>query len=175
MRIGIDIDDTITDTNKVYQKYLRKYCRQERLDYVPGMRLNKEDYLKLFQKNNILSKVKPKKDVKKVLQKWNQLGYKIYIITAREPEKFPNIEETTKRFFQELEVQYEKIIFAAKDKYEEAKAFHLDVYIDDQERVLDKFPKNNITLLRMMNQKDFYSKYQKVTSWKEIETIIDHL
>lgn len=174
MKIGIDIDDTLTNTKQIYDKYYHKYCQKNHLEESSLSKLGKEEYLAFLSKykEKIYYKLRLKKGAKKVLKEWEQRGYQIYFITAREENHLKGIEQITNDFLKHNKIHYEEILFDAHNKYEAAKHFCLDVFIDDQEKVLDTFPKNNVMLLRFVPNKKYYSKYTKVTSWKEIKNLI---
>ena len=83
MNIGIDIDDTLTDTTKLANAILHNNPKY--IDVLDYHDLNKKDFIQ-FGKNHLdeIQKYMILKDgVVETLKFWKNKGYKIYIITAR--------------------------------------------------------------------------------------------
>lgn len=178
MKIGIDIDDTITETEKTFRKYIKRYRRKNKIKkYSKEKQLSDEDFLSFFEQygEEIYMKLPLKKHVVRVLKKWILEGHLLYIVTARTRRKDEDIELWTRKYFEKLDISFEKMIFNSRNKYEDTKEIGLDVFIDDREDVLQKFPSKDIFLIRMVSKKNIYSKFQKVVCWKDIEKIIDNL
>ncbi|MCI8394049.1 MAG: hypothetical protein HFH86_01030 [Bacilli bacterium] len=177
MKIGIDIDDTLTETQKKFQQEIKKYCRRNKIiREKETQRLTEEQFQKFMQEQGrIYLELKLKKKARKVLQKWNQNGHQIYFVTARSEQDCPKVEEYTKDYLQYFNIPYQKIIFNAQNKGKDCKKLNLDVFIDDRESVLDSFNQSKTFLVRFINNKKNYSKYTKVCSWKELEKIMKFL
>ncbi len=177
MRIGIDIDDTFTETKKIFSKYLKKYRKEKKIDISLVEKMSNEmyfDFLNLYG-DSIYRFVKEKKHASRIVRNWGLDGIEVYFVTARSEKECREVEKITKEFFRLHDVPYRDIIFRSQNKYEDTKCLELDVFIDDRESVLDSFPKNDMLKLRMVPNKMIYSKYQKVTNWKEIDAIIQNL
>ena len=174
MKIGIDIDDTITETAKSIFKYRKKFIKEESISVNEKWLLEKNDFRKFMNHygKQIYSLMKLKKNAKKVITELYNDGYEIYFITARDNRDVPNIETYTKEYLAKEEIPYHKLICKAKNKALASKKYHLNLMIDDQETFLDSFTSNDIIKLRMVKDKSIYSKYRKVTNWKEINQII---
>lgn len=178
MRIGIDLDDTLTKTNEIFSKYLKKYRRLHHLNrFSKELQLSMEEWTKFLEEYGevIYREVKEKPGALSVLKKWRKEGHEIYIITARSEIDCPHMEEYTRSYLEVKGIDYQEIVFGSKNKYQDAKSFRLDVFIDDRESVLDAFPPKDFYLIRMVKSKNEYSKYHKVTSWKEIDQLVDKL
>ena len=178
MKIGIDIDETVTRTKETFQKNLKKYKKAHKLkQFSEEKQLSDEEFFK-FQNEygyELYYKIKEKKGASKTIKKWIEEGNEIYFVTARSKKDCEKVEEYTKEYFKQLGISYKKIIFQSSNKYEDTKNLKLDVFIDDRESVLDDFPKNQITLLRMVPNSNIYSKHTKITSWKEADKIIQNI
>ncbi len=174
MRIGLDIDDTFTETKKAFRRSFKKYQKKYNSTKERIENLNYEEYKEFLKEYGeaIYFKVKEKKNASKVVRKWIKEGHQIYFVTARSKDYFEKMEEYTKKYFIKRDIQYEHIFFGVRNKYECIKDLNLDLFIDDQEKVLDSFPKDKLTLLKMIPDKNNYSKYEKVTNWKEIEELV---
>lgn len=178
MRIGIDIDDTLTHTKKIFPKKIKKYRKKHHIKrYSDTFQLSEEDFAKFLKEygKSIYLNMKEKKHATSIIKGWIKEGHEIYFITARNKKDVPNVEEYTKEYLKQRKIKYQEIIFEAANKYLASKKLNLDVYIDDQERMLDTFPAKDAYLIRFVPNKKVYSKYQKATNWKEIDKIIKNL
>lgn len=173
MKIGLDIDDTLTNTQKIFKKYKNKYQRKHHLNYGDKKMSEEEfhDFLNTYG-TKIYLNMSLKKDVLKYIHKWLNEGHEIYFITARSNDEFSKMEVCTKVFLKNHKLPIQNIIFASKNKYQDSKQLELDVFVDDHESVLDKFPKDQMLLLRMIPNLNNYSKYTKVANWKQIDFYI---
>ena len=163
MIIGIDIDDTITETTIIANQYLVKFDSNYQ-DYHDLPKERYYDFLNLYQadivRNNIL-----KEGCKEAFDYLKNSGCKIIIITARSSEFNPNIENLTKEFLDNNHLGYNNLIFMAKDKGLIAKQQKVELFIDDKEEVLDDISKYNINCIRF-TKKD--SKYKTFSNWYDI-------
>ncbi len=140
MRIGIDIDDTITDS----WEYLIPYY--SRLFNIKEDELHKrkpyfaavKDLIvidKFFEKvkpiyDEAADKIPLKDNVKEVIDKLYERGHYIYFITAR-GKGYTNAYNETKEYLDKHNIKYEKIITDAMDKSIPCKEENIDLFIDD--------------------------------------------
>ena len=90
MNIGIDIDDTLTNTNEASEEYVLKYETEHpdiKIDHYKLIRgkLDTPELKEFFSENarNICDNATIKEDAKNIIDKLRSEGYKIYFITAR--------------------------------------------------------------------------------------------
>ena len=168
MNIGIDIDDTITETSFVGNKYVTKFDNNYQ-DY-HDLSQNKyfeflNRYLQEIVKNNII-----KDGVKEAFEFFKSRGCKIIFITARNDIYTPNVKKLTKEFLDKNNIYYDKLIFEEVghgDKSVLAKENSIDIFIDDKEDVLDKIASSSkIECIRFTNDKN--SKYKTFNNWYDI-------
>lgn len=168
MVLGIDIDDTITETTLVSNKYLAKFDKNYQ-DYHDLSQEKHFEFINLYlsdiTKNNIL-----KDGVKEAFDYFKSMGCKIIIITARNDYYTPNVKKLTKEFLDNNYIPYDKIVFddvAIGDKSGYAKKEKIDIFIDDKETVLDRIKEVNphIECLRFTKDK---SKYKTFDNWIDI-------
>lgn len=176
MTIGIDIDNTLTNTSIVSNTYVKndmKFC------YANNYRELKSDDGKEFLSkylDNIVWEVGIKIDALNVLNYWHNLGYKLIFITARGTEKTNNYSNLNSLFLTSLyfinnEVPFDELIFLQENKSNACKKYNIDVFIDDKEKVLDEISALNIKTIRITN--DSESKHKIVHNWQEIKELID--
>lgn len=177
MKIGIDIDETLTCTGKEIRKYKKAYIRKNHCVLEENGMFSKSDFKKFmdFYGEMIYKNMKLKKDAKKYINLLFKEGHEIYFVTARSNKDVKNIEQYTKEYLEEFGLPYKKLICKAKDKGNATKKIPLDIMVDDQENFLDSFLNRDLLRLRFVRDKQIYSKYQKVTNWKEIYKIITNL
>ena len=148
MIIGIDIDDTITDTYEVMMNYAQEYTievlKHEPLInetnsctnhlYVQYLHTwkNGEDleFLKEYYEK-IITEVRPKTLALKYLNKLHEQGHKIVLITARWETDYTDIVGLTKEWLERNNVPYDKLIVNAENKAIAAKQENIDIFIDD--------------------------------------------
>lgn len=150
MIIGIDIDDTITDTYEVMfnyaQDYTANFLKREPIikelnscnNHFYTKRLhdwNDEEEKKFFELyyQKIVRNTKPKTLSLEYLKKLKEENNKIVLITARwQPTDFElNVEEETMNWIKVHNVSFDKLIINAIDKEKIAKEENIDVFVDD--------------------------------------------
>lgn len=194
MNIGIDIDDTISETFETILPYAQKYTiedlkRESKVNltgtfgdhfyivYVNGW--NEQEALSFWEKYyaQILRKVNIKKFATEVINKLRQDGHKVYIITARWNMKKENVEEITRNWLQENNVEYDGLFLNASDKLSIAKENNIDIFIDDSFKNCKKVADGSDIKVYMMdsraNEQMNDEKIQRVFSWPEIYDLIN--
>lgn len=147
MNIGIDIDDTLTNTYELAFNYAEDYTVNElkkEIKYVNRERIrnrftqnfhgwSEEEDRSFWDKyyEIIANNVKIKLFAKEVIDKLRLEGNEIYFITARHKSDKFDIEETTKKWLAENEIKYEKIYLSVLNKDEVAQDNNIDIFIDD--------------------------------------------
>ena len=140
MKIGIDIDNTITDTLSVMKKYCKKYndevVKRNLLMNEDGFAASnlyewtdkeKEDFFNNVYEDAI-EKVPLKENAREIIDRLKNEGKMIYIITARSKGKNPY--QLTKNFLQRENVIYDELVLE-KDKKQFCIDNNIDVLIDD--------------------------------------------
>lgn len=160
MNIGIDIDDTISNTYEYLFSYAQKYTVEELGKEIKNVNRNavthmyattfhnwsKEEernfLLKYYEK--VVKKVKPRQYAVEVINQWKKEGHKIYLITARFKFDTFDIEEKTKKWLQENKIEYDELILNAEDKVVVSKNKKIDVFIDDSIKNCKSMAKSGI-------------------------------
>lgn len=171
MVIGIDIDNTITNTYLTTQKYLSIYDNTY-TDWHNLPEERKTEFLNLYIEN-IMTECSLKDYVKEALEYFKQNNYKIILITARNNKYSPKVKTITTNYLAKYNLPYDKIIF--DDEEQENKGLsanqeHVSLFIDDKETNLDNIAKYNIECLLFDNQKhpQNCSKYKTFSNWRDI-------
>ncbi len=148
MKIGLDIDDTICNTNFILMKYAYRFnnenTKKELLKY------NTNDFSEVFGWNNddvnsffkkyylkALEEIEPKFNVKEVLTNLRKQGHKIIFITIRNDKECAGENEAyriTSEWLNKYEIPYDELHVGISDKKDFCKTNNIDVFIDDSEK-----------------------------------------
>lgn len=193
MNIGIDIDDTISETFEALLPYSQKYTIED-LKRKSNININGNYTNHLYIENangwndietqnfwkkyygDVLKEVNIKKFASEVINKLKKNGNKIYLITAR--WDIPNIstKQITENWLIKNNVMYDKLFMNASDKLQLVKENNIDLFIDDSYKNCKKVSENANTKVYMMTSmvnKDLEDKtIKRVFSWPEIDDLI---
>ncbi len=187
MNIGIDIDDTISETYETLFPYAQKYTIEDleksaEIDkdkecsthlYIQKMHEWEEDEEKGFWQKyykNLVSEVNIKTLAKETLEKLHE-NNRIIIITARWELEDNVIETMTKKWLDEKQVPYDEIVLNATEKVKIAKEYKLDLFIDDSFTNCKEVSKEGIKTFLMdskMNKSYSDKNVKRVFSWPHI-------
>ena len=148
MNIGIDVDGVLTDLERVTIDYGTKMCVEENwpieLDLseyweVKTFHWTKEQADKFWNRYLVPYVVESpaRKFASEIIEKLQQEGNKIYIITARDetgmpPEYYGQMQVLTKEWLKNQNIKYNKLIFAKdKEKLQQCLENQVDIMIED--------------------------------------------
>lgn len=179
MRIGIDIDDVITNTSEIMEEYIMKYKNNEKIkehmvEIMKGnpkepeiVKFCTENYVKIFQE------VKLKENSKEVIQRLVDKGNEIYFITARGEnlDFFKGSEKVTLDFLRENSISYNKIIFNSTNKAQLCKDYEIDLMIDDSVAHCEEVKNIGIRSILFTTKvnKNICTIVERVDNWIELE------
>lgn len=148
MNIGIDIDGVLTDIERMILDYGSKLCVDE--NWPINLKLGEYDETKEFgwtaeQSEKFWNTYwikyviegKTREFAQKIIEKLQKDGHKIFFITARNEENMPleysgKIQELTKKWLENQNIKYEKIIFSAdSEKLSKCLENNVEVMIED--------------------------------------------
>lgn len=150
MRIGIDIDDTLTEVkdklNRAAIDYAKKLGKNIPKDiktiddktndgniYQKVLGYNYEE-LKYFLKDiqeSIINNSLPRENAVEMIQKLKNDGHEIIIITARDSEFHDDPYKMSKEWLDTNNIYYDKLIVNARNKKIVCKQEKVDILIDD--------------------------------------------
>ena len=172
LKIGIDIDDTLTKTSELANEILHQ--KEEYKVILDYHNLDKKT-LDFFIKENIekiQNDVELNENAKEVIDYLKDNDCKIIFITARGSQGLKNLIPITKKYLSNKGIYYDKIIFKQDSKVDACIKNNIDIFIDDKEKVLDEIKVANIKTLRFCSSKTI-SKHEKVSNWLEVKKYID--
>lgn len=162
MILGIDIDDTITYTRKTILKYRKMvYPNLNDNDLLPNKEYKK--FLRKYMKD-MRREYEIREGVKEAWQYFKDNNFKIIIITARSNKYYHRSIKDTIDFLDKNGIFYDKIYFNKVKKGKKAFKEHVDLFIDDNELVLDNVSKYGIKVL-CRGKSD---KYPSCEDWYQI-------
>ena len=190
MIIGLDIDDTITDTFGVMFAYAEKFMLedlkreiniQQSTDvadtgYVQALHAwNREDELKFFTKyyKNLIEETIPYHFAVKTINKFKEEGHTIILITARFDTDEISVEAPTKAWLEKYNIKYDKLIINAQNKGEIAEQNNIDLFVDDSIKNCLSVANKGIKTYIMENKCNVQCNHpsvKRVYSWPHLES-----
>ncbi len=194
MKIGIDIDNTITEVqeelNNAAYEYAIKLGKninnaensfediKNNVDTYKKKFQFSYDELKYFLKNiqeEITNNAVPREKVVEVISKLKKLDHKIYIITARDSEFHDDPYNLSKNWLDKNNIEYDKLIVNAREKAPVCKDEKIDLFIDDQSNNCLDIAKIGIKTIRLSNDKKKYKDIITFENWDEIYNYITEM
>ncbi len=177
MRIGIDIDDTITKTHE-YVIYLKKKHLPE---YNPYELLPDEIFKSFIDKyeRDIHQNVELKNGVKEALDYIHEKGHKIIILSSRGSFYKTITEDTAYQdsydYFIKNKLHFDKLYTNLKEKTEICKENKIDLFIDDNIKVCQSVEDAGIRVIKMFREDDKESDFEIAKNWQDIIKIIKEM
>lgn len=150
MRVGLDIDDTISNTNFVLMKYAFRYNEEHGNKKL--LKYNTNNFSEVFGWNDdevnhffrtyyleALKEIEPKFNVKEVLNELRKKGHKIIFITVRNDRECAGENEArrlTLDWFKKYKIPFDELHVDIKDKKDFCQKYNIDVFMDDSVRTV---------------------------------------
>lgn len=163
MRIGIDIDDTITNSYKdivtqigIHYNVNSYYMIEEGYKYedVLSDEINFPNYIQFCHdiiQHQVIPHVTIKHGAREMIKRLKEDGNEIILITSRNSEEFDNPLELTKIFLKDNNIYYDALYVNVKEKGKFCKEHEIDVLIDDNITHCTSAKSNNINALLLDN------------------------
>lgn len=187
MRIGIDIDNVISNFDEVLMREFLEHDKllrntgvvDDNLDITSGMfDWSKEEVCDFYYPNieRIVKSLSLIDGSKEYIDKLKSDGHFIYIITGRDNGEYSNPFEMTKGWLDKYNIYYDKLIFTnAYDKVSKARSClenNIDIMIDDSVSICKACIDNGIVSLLMDKPCNRSSNITRVYNWKDIYNFI---
>lgn len=189
MRIGLDIDNVILETD---EEILKEMLIEDKNKRNKGIINNNAGYIFLgmfdwskeeidaflnTKMEDIAKNLKPKKDAKYYIDKLIDDGHEIYLISNRSNKQYQNAYLTTKKNLEVNDIKYNKLIITeSNDKSKECLDEKIDLMIDDRAsncmKLLDK--NINCLLFKTKYEKRNFDNLNSVSSWHELYEYINN-
>lgn len=190
MRIGIDLDGVVFDTEKAFRIYSELYdievLKRNSLINNQEVRFQKrynwseeeqEDFLKMYHET-ITTETNFMPGAQEVLRLLKQEGHELIIITARGGWNKKMIDITNKRLKESKMDIFDRYYFRTENKAEVCKNENIDVMIDDSYEKCKSISENKIKTVYLKDAPSYNleNEYVKVLyNWGEIYRYIKEL
>lgn len=183
MKIGIDIDDTITNSSIIFIKYAIEYNKKYKIEHkIDTTQLDQNKafgWNKFHQKrflkeylSKIFDEVTPNKNSVWAINNLKKQGNKIYFITARNEKEAKDTYTITKKWLVKNRINYDELIINCFNKSDICKEKNVDIFIDDNfDNCLKVYNENKINVF--MFNTNYNIKYNsdnivRVFDWMDI-------
>ncbi len=187
MRIGIDIDNVLSNFNEVllndyinHDKELRNNGIIKNNVYIRDIFDWTQDEEQQYYHDNIerlANLFKPIKDCSKYIKELRDKGHYICIISGRDNREYSDPYNMTIEWLKKYAIEYDKLIltnaYNVQEKADVCIENKIDLMIDDSIKVCEKCLKNNINSLLFntdYNQNEL--RFKRVNDWEEIYNYI---
>ncbi len=160
MRIGIDFDDTLVDSFKVYQKYFDIWDEKDKYKDIYHMKNNDWNHFFDIYWDKIYKEVEFFPEVKECLDKLKELGHTLVLVSAR----FGPCTEFAIKQIKKAKLPINEFIFTSYLKAKACIENNIDLMIDDNDTVITDLKKNHLKCLKKGNSK----KYKHYDTWYDI-------
>lgn len=181
MRIAIDIDDTIANTNQLLESYADKYDKLYKEGHgiidkncykFNGMYdWDENDRLHFFETYmvEVLENVEVKEHVPDVIKKLRQDGHYIIFITTRDGDYIEDCYKLTETWLNKNNIEYDLIVAGDKRKSDYADLLDFDLFIDDNVKNCTKVSEKGVEVLLFdtVYNRDNHD-FKRVDNWLEI-------
>ncbi len=192
MRIGIDIDNTLTEIEEELMEKAEGYARQlgkninvDR-EFMIDTTNDGNIYQKMFGFNeeelkhflgpiqeSITSTAIPRENAVEILNQLHLDGHSIYIITARDSQFHKNPYEQSKEWLKGHYIYFDQLIVNARNKGKVCAEYEIDLLIDDNARNCIEADQYGIDTILFGNKK--YGHLKHYETWIEIYEYIKKL
>ncbi len=188
MILGIDMDDTICDTNENVIVEADKYDKEvlggtgikdiNAYEFTEMMGWPKDMKGKFFadRLEHIMGTAKIKENAKEVINKLHDEGCKIIIISFRKDKYIKDPYGLTKNWLDEHGVHYDKIYVNTGSKVDECIDNDVDLFIDDKESHCEEVNGAGVDVLLFTNLYNRDEKrFKRADNWNEVYNYIKEI
>ena len=185
MKIGIDIDDTMTNTFDYLIPYISEFFEVD-IDYLKENNISYSTFPEKMKKRElefakkyydiVIPNTPFKTGVSENIKKIKSLGNEIIIITARDKTLYTDEYKTTIDELKNNNIFYDKLI-CNFDKSKVCKEEKIDLFIDDSISNCNKVAQLGIQTILFNSKSNINSKtnLNRVNSWDELYEIIKNM
>lgn len=193
MKIGIDIDDTITNIKEELTQALFNYAKSlgKNIDNIYEIKEDANndgkcyqelfgfsyEELKYFLKNiqeNITNNALPRENAVKIINKLKEEGNEIIIITARDSEFHDDPYKKSKEWLDKHNILYDKLIVNVRKKDNVCIEHNIDLFIDDKLNQCLEVSKLGINVIRVSNDNRNINNIKTYSNWIDIYNYINN-
>ncbi len=177
MKIGIDIDDTLTNTKELQADYWKEYYLNNPMDgYNEDIPQNIntfgftyiEKYWDLYREELFYPSFK--ENASKVIKRLKEDGHELCIITSRPSYKYKDLHKRLHTWFKENDIPIETLCTNIKNKGHYCKKKKIDLLIDNDIAQIEEANKYHVKTIMFGDNKDYNG--LKANNWLELYDII---
>jgi len=188
--IGLDLDDTISNSNELFIRYARLYNEEKKINFPIDETQwdldksfgwndnNYKEFCEMYLKT-LLNEAETKKNAVERINGLKNEGYEIIIITARHEDELGNPYEFTKKWLDAKQIYYDKLIVNSQKKEEDCFKNNVEIFIDDSiKNCINVYNKLHIPVFlfdSMYNGHDSYPNIERIYSWDEAYSKIKNI
>ena len=184
MRIGIDIDDTMTDTWKEMMPFYSGWFNisidtlKKSMPYYNPVKdiYTKSEYFEIVRPiyDAVVPYVSLKDNVKDVIEKLHQMGHKIILISAR-GKGYTDAYKLTKEYLDNNGIYYDKLIVNMENKDKVCIIENIDLFIDDSYKHCKEV---NDVGIRVLLFENYFNKddreFRHISDWNQIYNYLEN-
>ena len=190
MKLGLDIDNVISDFNTSLLKDYIKHDKELRntgiinksASYIREGMFDWSDEEELtYYKNNIeriTASLKTIKDAKKYIDQLHEDGHSIYIISGRDNGDYKEPYTLTENWLKENNIYYDELIlvdfYSKHAKLNKCLEYNVDILLDDSIRICSECINGGVNAVLMNTDYNTDSNIQRVNSWEEFYNYISN-
>lgn len=189
MRIGLDIDNVITDFDK---KILAEFIKEDKNKRNSGI-VNPDGYWikncfdwsneeveDFFNENmqEFAKVLEPRENAKYYMDKLLEEGHRLYLISHRAYPHYTTPCEVTEKWLKENNINYTKLILSeTTNKSKECKENNIAVMFDDSRSNCYKLQENNVKCYLMATEynQNHNEGLNSVKDWKELYEVVNNM
>ena len=169
MRIGIDLDDTVVDSSKSFDRVMKKYNVPFYKSFKEKWTLKEAGFILSNYQEEIIRNAEVKDNAINIINYLNSLGHEIIVITARDNSYAEKIEDITIDFIINNNLNVAEIYFGEWEKAKLAKEIGIDLMIDDSHFVYNNMLEKGIECICFGDKIKTWKKVLKYVMKKEEE------
>ena len=184
MRIGIDIDDTITNTWKDIIPYYSIWFNVSE-DKLKNSKPYYEAVKDIYTIEEFFDEIKPlyegivpyvsiRDNAKEVINKLHELGHKIIFISSRGGGYYDPY-TLTKEYLDRHNIYYDKLLINKQDKGRACLDEKIDLFTDDSYKHCKEVSNVGINVLMVSNYfNKEYSEFRHIDNWNQVYSIVEN-
>jgi len=187
VRIGLDIDNVITDFDKKLLEEFYKEDKNKRNSGIVNQKGNwirdffdwtDEEYYEFHTKNmEEFAKVfEPRENAKYYMDKLLEDGHSLYLISHRAYPDYTYPYEVTEKWLEDNDINYTRLILSeTTNKSKECKEYNIDIMFDDVQLNCHKLQESGVNCYLMGTRYNVNNRdgLKVVNSWKELYEVVN--
>ena len=192
MKIGVDIDHTLTDIKSEISIAMFDYAKSlgkkvgDKPFYIEDVKDDGRIYQEYYDftyeelmyfmsviQEQIFNNATPRKGAREALEKLRKENDKIYIVTARDTEFHKDPYLLSEAWLKSNNIPYDKLIVNVRNKIPVCVREKLNVFIDDKLSNCVAISKVGIKTIQISSKRNTFNDVETFTNWNDIYNYIE--